>query len=468
MKWRQQQCGLSIIGLVIVMIIVGALAAALVPMFLSKHNQSMTGADRQALEAAKTALIGYALNTGKFPSVVSASGVALMPPSTGTYAALGVNNWGAFGSSSTNQFRMDVNDALASLAAASGVKDLCSVAQQELAKEAAAVGPKVCQDTTSMTTTICSSSAPVAFVLFSTGSNRQADLKNAQTTNTRIYEADNRGIDNTAGTTYYDDQVVSYPLSSLVSACAKLDQLPVCNLNATPSTVASGVTTSVTLTASCSNMSKPPVYNWSTTSWLTPPLASTPAASGITSLNTTTDQTYTVSGTNELGKGATASATVTVFTFSNGSFETNIGIGSFAYDPTGVSSWLFSGGAGASVQNGAWGGAAAAGSYYAFIQNSPSTISQSFTANAGSYTISFELQQRNCCDGSLAQSVNATFDGQSLTGSPFSSVINNWTTYSSTVNVTTSGTHTLSFSGTHTGGDASALLDNVTVTYVGP
>ena len=230
MKGRQQQCGLSIIGLVIVIIIVGAMAAALLPMLLSKNTQSMQGSDRQALEAARTAIIGYALSNGKFPPPVDASNgsaidkacdvngvqvalgtagsTACRMPSSTAYPALGVNNWGVFGKD--NPFRMDVNSALTTVGTGDPVKALCKAAQTALSASNACQTPNVpcvCQDAA------CSSKTPVAFVLYSTGSDHVSNGNNALTT--RLYDSDNRGIDNSAssvGVTHYDDQVVSYPL----------------------------------------------------------------------------------------------------------------------------------------------------------------------------------------------------------------------------------------------------------------
>ena len=344
MKWRQQQCGLSIIGLVIVLMIVGALAATLLPMLLSKHNQSVTGMDRKALEAARTAIIGYALsNNGKLPYPVDASGnsvypsvngcnpnsnpkyqsvplgttgatACLMPPSTGTgtgvVPALGVNNWGAFGKE--NPFHMDVNDALAS-AAASGVQVLCSTAQTQLANQTLTTMPRICQNYDDHTTTPCDAahSTPVAFVLYSTGSDRKPNQNNAL--NTRIYESDNRGIDNSAG---YDDQVVSYPLSNLVSACAQMEGLPVCSLNATPSTIVSGA--SSVLASSCSNG---PIlsYNWSN-----PPGFASNIATSAVAPSVAGTYTYTVSGTNAIGTGPVSiPVTVTVVNASNCTISPN-------------------------------------------------------------------------------------------------------------------------------------------------
>lgn len=311
MKGRQKQCGMSVFGVVIVMVIVGVLLAAVAPMLLSKHTYSMAGSDRKALDAARTALIGYAFSTGNLPAPVDASGVpvigtaGLMPPSAGPGAipSLGVNNWGIYGKE--NLFRMDVNDALASLSAASGVKDLCSVAQAQMATPGA--GPRTCQDFNDHTTACAvGNSAPMAFVLYSTGNDHIPNQENATAAN-RIYEGEFRGIDNSPNgplstpQRHYDDQVVSYPLSGLVSDCAKLSGLPVCNLDASPLQVISGCPT--TLTASCSKV--PTTYNWSTP----PGWPSTIATSGVIPASTTP---YSVSGTNEFGTGATVSKTVTV------------------------------------------------------------------------------------------------------------------------------------------------------------
>ena len=308
------------IGIIIVMMIVGAMTAALAPMLLSKYNQSRAGTDRQSLEAAKSAIIGYALSKGKFPPPVDASGgnaidkacdvngaqVALgtagstacrMPPST-IYPALGVNNWGVFGDSATNPFRMDVNSAVT---ATTSVKDLCSKAQTALSASNACQTPNVpcvCQDAA------CSSKTPVAFVLYSTGGDRVPNGNNALTT--RVYDNDNRGIDNSAGGIHYDDQVVSYPLSSLVNACAKMAGLPVCNVNAVPKIDGAGnFLSAYTFTASCSNMR--PSAPSSDYTWTSNPSSLNPSGTGgdVAPPNVSPDIpiTYSVSGKNELGSG---------------------------------------------------------------------------------------------------------------------------------------------------------------------
>lgn len=308
MKELQKQCGLSMIGLIIAMIVVGALLAGLAPMFLSKHIQSKRGADLHALEAARTALASYALSIGRLPSPVDASntpviGAGLMPPSagsgTGVVPALGVNNWGEFGRE--NPFRLDVNTALINT---TSPLLLCQAAQAQLHALVPPL-PQVCQDTASVNP-ICGSAAPMAFVLYSTGEDHKPNLKNAATN--RIYESDNRGIDNTAdATNHYDDELLSYPLSGLVGDCVKAGLLPpppVCKPIANPATIAAGG--SSTLTANCSN--SPTSYSW-TPATLTP--NSTGASGSVTPAATTT---YSVTATNASGPSAPATVTVTVLT----------------------------------------------------------------------------------------------------------------------------------------------------------
>jgi len=155
---------------------------------------------------------------------------------------------------------MDVNS---NLTGTTSVKALCGMAQTQLEQATAATTlPRVCQDTNDHTTVACTTanSVPVAFVLYSTGSDHMPDQENGTAAN-QIYENDNRGIDNSAGANHYDDQVVSYPLSSLVAACAKVGGLPVCNLNATPST---SLPVSLPRDIDSELFQQPTAYNWST------------------------------------------------------------------------------------------------------------------------------------------------------------------------------------------------------------
>ncbi|MEJ1959819.1 MAG: type II secretion system protein [Nitrosomonadales bacterium] len=115
--------GFTMIEMTIVLIMIGILTAALAPLLMSQHTNNLEERDRVALTNAKNAIISYATTFGGIPDPQNAdasgnpvgSVVGLMPPVTGglnPVPALGVNNWGVFGSNTTNQFQMDVNDSL--------------------------------------------------------------------------------------------------------------------------------------------------------------------------------------------------------------------------------------------------------------------------------------------------------------------------------------------------------------------
>ena len=160
-------------------------------------------------------------------------------------------------------------------------------------------------------------------------------------------------------------------------------------------------------------------------------------------------------------------------TITNGSFESNnVGYGGYSYADWGVQAdgWSFAGQAGISSNNSAWYGTALDGNYFAFLQNL-SSVSQSFTGDAGQYTISFGLAQRTAGCGCEygAQTVNVTFDGQSLSLNPLQPTVDgNWNLYSFTVNAATSGTQTLAFNGLYNGYDSTVFVDNVGVAAAVP
>jgi hypothetical protein len=273
----KQQAGISIVAIVIVLLIAGLVMTTLTPFLVSKYIRSMEGGDYQALQKAGTALISYALSNGGFPFPVDAasSGVGpnqlcnvygqavssgttgatacRMPAAaggTGAVPILGVNNWGMYGPE--NPYRMDVN---ASLVTSGTLRALCDKAQAQLNNATAL--PRVCVDNP------CTSSYPVAFVIYSTGTNRIPDMNNAK--NTRIYDNDKRGIDNSPGANHYDDQLLSYPLSALAAACAKLTpNVPtsvggVCTLTPLIATISKGSTQTFSVT-SCNFT--PITYAW--------------------------------------------------------------------------------------------------------------------------------------------------------------------------------------------------------------
>jgi len=295
--------GFTMIEMTIVLIMIGLLTAAIAPLLMNQHTNSMEERDRVALTNAKMAIINYAESFGGIPNpqgvtgILLATGVGQMPPVTGglnPIPALGVNNWGAFGSSTTtpgintiNPFQMDVNDKLRSsvITAAAVLVNVppkvyfCQSVNYQLTIANATPptkpdnatsylgyfngsnnpspglsGPRVCQNTASnrsadVNDPICTvasvavptTSVPVAFVIFSTGNNRIADLANSGSQGSplvaintappaydRFYENDTRGINNSNNVPgHYDDQLMSYSLSAFASDCQqKMNVLP--------------------------------------------------------------------------------------------------------------------------------------------------------------------------------------------------------------------------------------------------
>jgi hypothetical protein len=153
----------------------------------------------------------------------------------------------------------------------------------------------------------------------------------------------------------------------------------------------------------------------------------------------------------------------------NGDFDdSNVGYGGFLYGNGFTSTvaeatgWTFTNGSGI-LNNSWWGGSGT----MAFLQNySPfnwadPAISQTFTSNASSFNVSFQLRQR---DGN-AESVNVLLDGQAIAPT-LQPVDSNWTSYSFDISGLTGSSHTLSFNGINLSSapDSTLFVDGVSVT----
>ncbi len=166
--------------------------------------------------------------------------------------------------------------------------------------------------------------------------------------------------------------------------------------------------------------------------------------------------------------------------FTNGSFESQnlnqswvgylYGDATFnqmvGYGPVAVaaSGWSFSPASGLSytVTTGPqlWGGAASDGDVFGFLRLSGGYISQTFNAVAGSYTFSYDLEQRTNYRVGGPQTVAVLFDGNAIwSGTPGDA----WSSYSFTVHNQAAGPHTISFVGTNlnNASDTTAFIDNV-------
>ena len=307
----------GIIGWVLALMLAGLVLAMLTPFVMGQHKRSAEDTDRAALEAARTAVVAYAMTHGKLPTPVPDTNDPKRCPNGIMPADLGVNNWGRYGAA--NPFCLDTN---VTLSGTSNPKALCAAARRELATASATLPlPRVFRDSA------YTSSAPMAFVLYSTGNDRLANLENKETKlvsgievplvlgdpGFRIYEHDFRGIDDSPGTNHYDDQVLSYPLASLLAECGKVGGQggkPICNVAPPTTTIKLG--SSAALTGSCSDAPNcTPPYAWAST-----PPASAPVPLGAASGNATPvapgSYDYTLAGCNEFGTGPASTTKATV------------------------------------------------------------------------------------------------------------------------------------------------------------
>jgi hypothetical protein len=145
----------------------------------------------------------------------------------------------------------------------------------------------------------------------------------------------------------------------------------------------------------------------------------------------------------------------------------------YMYNPTGCGqAWTFEGGSGLTHNPSAFGNPVGpdSSSQSAFLQDF-SSFSQTITGIniGGLYSLSFYAIQRDCCDGSFAQTVSVEFDGTALTfnNNANSSVLpatTGWALYTTDSFVAQNASAVLRFSGNYAGHDATAFVDGITST----
>ena len=146
--------------------------------------------------------------------------------------------------------------------------------------------------------------------------------------------------------------------------------------------------------------------------------------------------------------------------FVNPSFELpSLGSG-FQYNPTGAGvGWTFSSGSGIQANGSAWGAAPAPdGKQTAFVQGT-STLSQSLSFTAGTYTLSFQAARRACCLAPNVQPVKVTVDGTQI-GSLVSPPGTSFSAVSIPFSVAGGGAHTITLAGTDAN-DRTTFIDAV-------
>jgi general secretion pathway protein G len=85
-QWRKNSSGFTLIELLIVMVIIGLLAAFIVPKLIGRVGESQQTAAKAQIELLSTALEVYKLDTGKYPPQGEGLGALINKPGD-------VNNW---------------------------------------------------------------------------------------------------------------------------------------------------------------------------------------------------------------------------------------------------------------------------------------------------------------------------------------------------------------------------------------
>jgi prepilin-type N-terminal cleavage/methylation domain-containing protein len=263
--------GFTLIEITLVIIVMGLLASALVPMMTGVIGRTQADAERAKLKVLKEALLADALEKGGFVDPLTTATVlatntpnafaVVQPnrylPASANGLALGLPITSGFNNASGDlstanavpqyydgrpaSFLYDVHDKLTRTVAGVGATPLTFCANAAAALTAPAASPQVCQRATGNDALMACQAAdqkiPAAMVLVSRGKNRQFEFENLEGFNAdgsaavpvtappellRTYESPNRGVNysNDAGA-YYDDAVESISISEVVSACQK-------------------------------------------------------------------------------------------------------------------------------------------------------------------------------------------------------------------------------------------------------
>ena len=223
--------GFTIIELALVLVVLGILAVALVPMAQVVHEDAMREQDLASLKTAKNALLGYIRVHQGIPCVDAAgTQVSSGCDPTETLDLLGVRT----SDSRRMSFAYDVNDTLTLADIAASGNSLCT-ALADIIDPPFPTGtplePSVCESTNAnVGSTACTAANPMAFVLAGRGNDRCFNLENTHASATNdtvcpVGAADNRVFENpsrlhsrTQDDGYYEDLVLTVTPSELAEA----------------------------------------------------------------------------------------------------------------------------------------------------------------------------------------------------------------------------------------------------------
>lgn len=214
--------GFTIIELSLVLIVLGILAAMLLPLAQTGHDDSLRQQDMITMETAKDALLGYIRVNEGIPCV-DAAGTQVTSgcdPSK-TLDLLGVRNV----DSRRMTFAYDVNDTLTLAGIAASGSSLCTALADIISPPippATLPEPNLCDSPNANTgSAACTATHPMAFVMAGRGSDRCLNLENAHTSaandsvcptavaNNRTFENPIRIHSRHQDDGYYEDLVVA-------------------------------------------------------------------------------------------------------------------------------------------------------------------------------------------------------------------------------------------------------------------
>ena len=223
--------GFTIIEMSLVLIVFGILAAIIVPLAQSGHEESLRRQDMNTMETARDALLGYIRVNEGIPCV-NASGVQV---STGcdakeTLDILGVRSTDA----RRMNFAYDVNETLTLADLTTSGTGFCTALANIIDPPIPPVTPAVpalCDSANGNTgDTACATTHPMAMVLVGRGSDRCLNLENSHSSAANdgvcpIAVADNQTFENparihskTLDDGYYDDLVLNVSPTVLAEA----------------------------------------------------------------------------------------------------------------------------------------------------------------------------------------------------------------------------------------------------------
>jgi len=228
---RFYQSGFSIIELSLVLIILGILAAVIVPLAQSGHEDSLRRQDQSTMETARDALLGYIRVNEGIPCV-DAAGVQVSSgcDATETLDILGVRNT----DSRRMTFAYDVNETLTLADLATSGTGFCNALGNIIAPPIPPVtppAPALCDTANgNIGNAACAATHPMAMVLVGRGSDRCLNLENSHDSaandgvcpgavlNNRTFENPARITSKTMDEGYYDDLVLTVTPAELAEA----------------------------------------------------------------------------------------------------------------------------------------------------------------------------------------------------------------------------------------------------------